>query len=165
MLHFEQQVAVEQWWTKNTFIYVRSPCPLRSFSNSARRSCTEKDRTRHEKQRRSEALCLHQVQRQLKRKCGNYQSKLSPKASSMRGSGKQRRTVGDPEREVLLPVLQNTVIGLLRNDTRLTATQEWKMQVDFHLKDALRWPNRGTLAEYIEQHFGSRTCSGTILEP
>ena len=83
----------------------------------------------------------------------------------MRGSGKQRRTVGDPEREVLLPVLQNTVIGLLRNDTRLTATQEWKMQVDFHLKDALRWPNRGTLAEYIEQHFGSRTCSGTILEP
>lgn len=95
VLHFEQQVAMEQWWTKNTFIYVRSPCPLRSFSNSVRRSYTEKDRTRHEKQWRSEALCLHQVQRQTKRKYGNYQSKLSPEASSMRGSGKQRRKLGE----------------------------------------------------------------------
>lgn len=39
------------------------------------------------------------------------------------------------------------------------------MQVEFHLKDPSRWPNPCTLSEYIEQQFGSRTYSGTVLEP
>lgn len=78
---------------------------------------TKKKRARWEKQRFGDALSLHQGHRQTKRKCGNYQSKSSPTTSSMRGSGKQRCTSNDLEREVLLPILQNTLIRLLRNDT------------------------------------------------
>eukprot|EP00963_Diacronema_lutheri_P004120 scaffold313_cov378-Pavlova_lutheri.AAC.2 len=80
-------------------------------------------------------------------------------------SRRPRRASGDPEREALLPIIQNTMSGLLRNDTRQTAAQEWKMLVDYHLLDPSKWPDPGNFAYYIAKQFGTVSCGGTTQFP
>lgn len=123
---------------------------------------SKKDQAREEKQRLGEVLCLHQVQRQQKRaRSGNP----SHTGSGDQPSRRPKRASGDLEREALLPIIQNTMNGLLRNDTRQTAAQEWKMLVDYHLLDPSKWPDPGTFTEYIARQFGTVSCGGTSQMP
>jgi len=126
---------------------------------------SKKDQAREEKQRLGEVLCLQQVQRQQKRARSGNPSPTSPTGSGDQPSRRPRRASGDPEREALLPIIQNTMSGLLRNDTRQTAAQEWKMLVDYHLLDPSKWPDPGNFADYIAKQFETVSCGGTTQFP
>lgn len=106
---------------------------------------------REDKELAGRQLVDHQLQTGGERSKKRSRSSSSPDDSTQKQRGRRSNSMRDDERASLIPTLDKTLVEIMRARKEEVASVQWDLRTKWHHQDPSKYPNPGTLEEYVSE--------------
>lgn len=126
---------------------------------------------REDKELAGRQLVEHQLKTGGERSKKKPRSSSSPEDSTQKQRGRRSSSMRDEERASLIPALDRTLAEIMRARKEEIASVQWDLRTKWHHQDPNKYPNPGTLEEYVSErvsqtsgHFTGMTVPTSMFD-